>query len=98
MTDVCFESFGIEYISQEVLNKIKDISITHNIFTIKDNESMCAFYCIVSIKYMLAGKNFLDNTNLFSPNGNKSNGKIIYRYFKVKYDGKSKSQVQITKN
>ena len=47
---------------------------------------------------MLAGKNLLDNTNLFSPNGNKSNGKIIYRYFKVKYDGKSKSRVQITKN
>ena len=47
MTDVCFESFEIEYISQEVLNKIKDISITHNIFTIQDNDSMCAFYCIV---------------------------------------------------
>ena len=40
MTDVCFESFGIECISQEVLNKIKDISITHNIFTIQDNDSM----------------------------------------------------------
>ena len=26
-----FDSFGIEYIPQEVLNKIKDKSITHNI-------------------------------------------------------------------
>ena len=29
---VYFDSFGIEYIPQEVLNKIKDKSITHNIF------------------------------------------------------------------
>ena len=27
-----FDSFGIEYIPQEVLNKIKHKSITHNIF------------------------------------------------------------------
>ena len=33
---------GIEYILQEVLNKIKDKSITHNIFRIQDNDSiMC---------------------------------------------------------
>ena len=42
---VCFDSFEIEYISQEVLNKIKDESITHNIFRIQDNESIrCEFY------------------------------------------------------
>ena len=41
---VYFDSFGIEYIPQEVLNKIKDKSITHNIFRIQDNESiMCGF-------------------------------------------------------
>ena len=27
-----FESFGAEYIPQEVLNKIRDKSFTHNIF------------------------------------------------------------------
>ena len=54
---VCFDSFGIEYIPQEVLNKIRDKSITHNIFRIQDNESiMCGFYCIAFINYMLAGK------------------------------------------
>ena len=31
---VYFDSFGIEYIPQEVLNKIKDKSIAHNIFRI----------------------------------------------------------------
>ena len=33
-TAVLFDSFGTEYIPQEVLNKIKDKSITHNIFKI----------------------------------------------------------------
>ena len=55
--DVSFDSFGIEYIPQEVLNKIKDKSITHNIFRILDNESvMGGFYCITFIEYMLPGK------------------------------------------
>ena len=38
-TVVYFDSFGIEYIPQEVLNKIRDKSIPHNIFRIEDNES-----------------------------------------------------------
>ena len=81
--DVYFDSFGIEYIPQEVLNKIKDKSITHNIFRIQDNESiMCGFYCTTFIEYMLAGKTLIDFTNLFSPNDYKENGKIICKYFK----------------
>ena len=64
-TSVYFDSFGIEYIPQEVLKKIKDKSITHNIFRIQGNESiMCGFYCIVFIEYMLAGKILLDYTLL----------------------------------
>ena len=87
-----FDSFGIEYIPVKVLNKIKDKSITHNIFRIQDNKStMCGFYCIAFIKYMLAGKTLLDNTNLFSLNDYKKNDKIIYEYFKDKYDRRSKS-------
>ena len=77
-TALHFDSFGIEYIPQEVLNKIKDKSITHNIFRIQDNESiMCGFYCIAFIEYMLPGKTLLDYTNLFSPNDYKKNDKII---------------------
>ena len=37
ITAVYFDSFGIEYIPQGVLNKIKDKSITHNIFSIQGN-------------------------------------------------------------
>ena len=32
---IYFDSFGIEYIPQEVLNKIRDKSITHSIFRIQ---------------------------------------------------------------
>ena len=54
-TAVYFYSFGIEYIPQEVLNKIRDKSITHNIFRMQDNESiMSRFYCVAFIEYMLA--------------------------------------------
>ena len=71
----------IEYIPQEVLNKIRDKSITHNIFRIQDNESiMCRLYCIAFIEYMLAGKTLLNYTNAFSPNDYEKNDKIIYKY------------------
>ena len=57
---IYFDSFGIEYISQEVLNKVKDKSINHNIFRIKDNEFiMSGFYCVAFIEYMLSGKFFV---------------------------------------
>ena len=52
-----FNSFGIEYIPEKVLNKIKDKYITHNIFRIHDNGSiMCGFCSIAFTEYMIAGK------------------------------------------
>ena len=42
LTDKCtavyFDSFGIEYIPKKVLNKIKDKSISHNIFWIQSDD------------------------------------------------------------
>ena len=71
-TAVHFGSFRIEYITQEVLNKIKDKSITHNIFRIQSDVSiMCEFYCIAFIEYMIAEKTLLSYTSLFSPNNYK---------------------------
>ena len=85
-TAVSFDSFGIEYTPLEVLNKIKDKSVTHNIFRIQDNDSiMCGSYCMAFIKYMFAGKNLLDYTNLFSSNDYIKNDELIYNYFKNKY-------------
>ena len=79
---------------QNLLNKIRDKSITYNIFRIQDNEStMRGFYCIALIEYMLAGKTLLDYTNLFSPDDYKNNFKIIYKYFKEKDGRRSKFSV-----
>ena len=91
---VYFDSFGNEYVPQEVLNKIKDKSITHNISRTQDSESiMCEFYCIAFIEYMLSRKTLLDNTNLFCRNDYKKNDKIIYKFFKDKYGRRRKSWV-----
>ena len=50
-TDVYFDSFGIEYIPQEVLSKTKDKSITRKIFRMQDDDSiMYGFYCIAFIE------------------------------------------------
>ena len=63
-TAVYFDSFRIEYISQELLSKIKDKSITHNIFRIQDDDSiMCGFYYIVFTEYIISGKKLLDYNN-----------------------------------
>ena len=75
-TGVCFDSFGIEYVPQEVLSKIKDKSITHNIFRIQyDDSFMCEFYCIAFIEYMIARKTLLGHTYLFSSNHYKTDDK-----------------------
>ena len=59
---VYFDSFGIEYIPQEVLNEIRDKSITHNMVRIQDDKSiMCRFYWTAFIEYMLARKYILEN-------------------------------------
>ena len=71
---VYFNFLGIEYIPQELSNKIKDKSVTHHILGIHDDESgMCGFYCIAFIGYIFAGKTSLDCSNLFSPNHRKKN-------------------------
>ena len=46
---VCFDSFGIEYIPQQVLNKIKYKSITHNIFRIQKIMNQLCVYLIASL-------------------------------------------------
>ena len=88
-SDLYFDSFGMEYIPQGALNKIKDKSITPNIFRMQADDSiMWGFYCITLIEYTIAGKTLLDYTNLFCPNDYKMNGKIIYKYSKDKYEKK----------
>ena len=79
MTEVQLYTFILSELNifqKKVLNKVKDKSITHNIFRIQDNDSiMCQFTCIAFMEYMLAGKTLLNYTSLFSPNNNKKNEK-----------------------
>ena len=79
-----FDSFGIDYITQEVLNKVKDKSITHNIFRIPyDDSIMCEFYCIVFIENMIAGKTLLDYTNLWQLIMAKESAGLAFRLKKI---------------
>ena len=43
-TAAYFDSFGIEYISRELLSKIKDKLIIHNIFRIQFNFNMSGIF------------------------------------------------------
>ena len=44
---VRFNSFGIKYVPREVLNKIRDKSVTHNTIRMQDDGFiMGGFYCI----------------------------------------------------
>ena len=42
---------------------------------------MCRNFCIGFLDFMLKRKSLLDYINLFSPNENKKNGKIILKCF-----------------
>ena len=42
---------------------------------------MYRYFFIEFIDFMLKGTSLLDDTNLFSPNEYKKNGKIILKYF-----------------
>ena len=84
-TTVCVDSFGTEYISQEVLIKIKHKSINQKISKIQSDDSIFGFFCIVFIEYMVEGKNMLHYISSFSPNDLTKNDKIIHKYFKDKY-------------
>ena len=86
---VYFDSFGIKYIPQEVLSKIEDKSIIHNIFKIHSNDSimfgLCGNYFIAFIEYLIARTVSLDYTSLFSPYDYQMNDKIICKYVKDKH-------------
>ena len=55
-----FDSFGIEYILQEVLTKIKSIPL--KIFRKQDDDSVtCGIYCTALIEYIVSGKIYYTN-------------------------------------
>ena len=84
---VYFDSFGVEYIPEEIKEFIEEFpgnkNVEANIFHIQENNSiMCGYFCIGGIDFMLAGKKLTDYTNLFSPYDFKKDNNIILSYFK----------------
>ena len=69
---VYFDSFGVEYIPEEIKDFIR---------VQEDNSIMCGYFCIGFIDFMLAGKKLTDFTNLFSPHDFKKNDDIILDFF-----------------
>ena len=73
-----FDSFGVE---QKIKKFIVNRNIATNIFRTKAYDSICRYFCIGFIYFMLKGKHFLECTNLFSPNEYEMNNKMILKYF-----------------
>ena len=76
-----FDSFGVERIPKEIKEFVDNKKIKTNIFRIQAYDSMCGYFCIGFIDFMLAGKTLTEYTNLFSPNNFKKNDDIILNYF-----------------
>ena len=68
-----FDSFGVDHILKEIKTFIdRSLSVTTNIFRIQAYDStMCGYFCIGFINFMLLGKPLTDFTNLFSPDNFK---------------------------
>ena len=78
-----FDTFGVEYVSKRIIHFIGHKNIKTNIFRIQANNSiMCGYFCIGFIDFMLANKNLIDYTSLFSPYDFKKNDDMILTYFK----------------
>ena len=77
-----FDSFRVEHVLQEIKPFIGNKNIETNISRIQAYDStICGYFCIGFIDFVLTGKTLTDFTNLFSQNNLKKNDKIILNYF-----------------
>ena len=80
---VYFDSFVVEHVTEETKEFIGNKNLTANIFRVQTNNSvMCGYFCIGLIDFMLAGKDLIDFTSLFSHYEFEKNDDIISSYFK----------------
>ena len=79
---VCFDSFGVEHVPEEIEEFVGNKNIKANIFRVQADDSiMCGYFYIGFIGFILVGKKFTDYTSLFSPHAFKKNDDIILSYF-----------------
>ena len=65
---VCFDSFGVEHVPEEIKEFVVNKNIKANIFRVQADDSvMCGYFYKGFIDFMLVGKKFTDYTSLFSP-------------------------------
>ena len=77
-----FDSFGVEHIRKEIKEFVKNKNIMARIFRLQAYDStMCGYFCIGFIDFMLEGKKLTEYTNLLSPNNFEKNDDIILKYF-----------------
>ena len=68
-----FDSFGVEHIPKEIKKVIRNKNIITNIYRIQAYDSVtCGYFGI---------RQYLQYTNLVSPNEYEKNDKIILKYF-----------------
>ena len=80
---VYFDSFGVEYVPEELKKFVGNKNIKANMFRVQANNSvLCGHFCNGSIEFMLAGRKLTDFTSLFSPYVFKKNDNIFLSYFK----------------
>ena len=59
-----FDSFGVEHVPKEIIKFIKNRNIKTNIFRIQAYDStMCGYFCIAFIDFMIKGKTLNEHTN-----------------------------------
>ena len=73
----------MEHVPKEIKAFIgPSLSITANVFRVQAYDStMCGYFCIGFIDFMLKGKTLAVFTNIFSPNNFKKNDDITLNYF-----------------
>ena len=65
---IYFDSFGVEYVPNQIIKFIKSKDIKTNIFGIQEiNSKMCGYFCIGFIAFIFAGRSLIDFTGFFSP-------------------------------
>ena len=76
--NIYFYSFGLEHIPKENKTFIGNKNIITNIYRLQTcNSIMCGHFCIGFIDFMLKGKSLLEYKNLYFPNEERKNDKIV---------------------